>query len=476
MQMVVFSASNNGFPGLQSSILNITGSGINVPLPYDRGNGTAVYLGDSDFGYPPNLYPNLTFTTNAEGASYGSFAGAMLVQSSSILLGPWQTNESFSLVSITLPIINNTSASEILGWATVILDDRLVSQVLDSPVGLEQTGTMLLISPDTVNNRFPGQFVNDTLPITYDLSALEQTGVRFVLPPDEPYTTQRHAERSYGKPNTPFNISAYPQLINVIGKDQNSINNAGGEISTRNEENYKVSVGFAIPSTTLCTWALVLEQAQSEVWIPINDLRHVLLACIFGTFGAIILVVFPIAHYSSRPIRRLRDATAKSLRPSSSNPSPVMTEKGSDSTASDAQHTGTIGHHSSKTLDKSMFASVIPWHKKAKDSTIPDGVMDPEALKMVYPIPHNVRQRKHYISDELTDLTQYFNEMSDELVLHYGRLEERVRIRTAELETSKIAAEAANESKTLFIANISHELKTPLNGILGTLSNSTING
>jgi signal transduction histidine kinase len=54
-----------------------------------------------------------------------------------------------------------------------------------------------------------------------------------------------------------------------------------------------------------------------------------------------------------------------------------------------------------------------------------------------------------------------------ELALHREHLEKQVLSRTLELATARAEAESANAVKTRFMANVSHEMRTPLQGILG---------
>jgi osomolarity two-component system sensor histidine kinase SLN1 len=380
---------------------------------------------------------------------------------SALMLGPWKVNDTFSLASITLPILNNTDRVDVLGYLTAVMDARLINQVLDSTEGLQNTGETLLVGPAKNTNLFrPG--------ITYQTnrgSPPTNFLVHYVVPLNKS-DSERHPNKIIGTKNAPWPIYEYPAVQQAITVSTGEKDNSGAMIKSHNEAGAKVASGYATPQTNLVNWVVIVEQSRSEVWAPINRLRDILLACVFATFGLMAIIAFPLAHFASLPIRRLREATAKSIEPpglsasrSSIGSFDSMAERHADG-AEDME-----AADGAALAKKEGFKNPVSnWRQKRHQDR--DARRD-RRRKREFRIPGKVKERKHIVKDELSDLTSTFNEMSDELMMQYTKLEERVQQRTAELEQSKKAAEAANESKTLFIANISHELKTPLNGILG---------
>lgn len=195
-----------------------------------------------------------------------------------------------------------------------------------------------------------------------------------------------------------FSMYQYPAAMRGFGTLSGKVNNAGSMLSTKNENNASVAVGYARPDSALVQWLLIVEQTHDEAWAPIRKLRTIVLACVFGTIGFLLLVVVPMAHYSVRPIRRLRDATEKSIAP------PGYTPNGSIRSCriyDDGDVSGDEGDPSNKSKKGGLFVRLrhLGSRRKTKEE------QREEEVRRGFRIPAKVRDRKHIVTDELTELT-----------------------------------------------------------------------
>lgn len=343
-------------------------------------------------------------------------------------------------------------------WYSVIASAESLQSTLVDNNGLDTSASVLLIGPSTADNMFAGdaRAATSTSPQT-NKTALQEARARYVFTPSLVSGFEdRHSE--YRATQTTFPLAKYPTVLDALQTPRSTYDNSSSDLDTTNEQGYRVAVGVARPQSTLVDWVLVIEETHTQAFAPVSQLRKIIIACVFGTAGFIAVAVIPLAHYSVTPIRKLKSATEKSI-----HPSPYHHQYG--------DHPETNGGAVLQTLNAQnekqggifgAFSSIV--HGRWGRS---QGTASEDGRSKTFKVPGKVKESNHVVTDELTELTSTFNEMADELMIQYTRLEERVAERTRELEISKKAAETANESKTLFIANISHELKTPLNGILG---------
>ncbi|CAK7913214.1 histidine protein kinase Sln1p [[Candida] anglica] len=343
-------------------------------------------------------------------------------------------------MGLTIPVYANTSiiftSPSIAGYLTVIASASNIQQAVnDSTSGNDYE--VIVVRP---------YYSDDTSASSSNRSSL--VGFETVFPAKDSFA-----------PGYVYDIESSPMVRTAFSKD-----------SGVNTKVQSLGRTYAIGYTQIqidqnTYWSVIIEQTRGVFMAPINKLRDIIIGVVIGIGVFVCLVTFPLAVWFIRPITKLKEATEaitrskkrtlqseRSPTPSSSHPPPYGVS------SSLMSHVGRISTSSPPPTGGGGLIKRNSVH--SSNSLYSYGIR----------LPGKIPSSKKFFKDGFTELSDAFNIMTEELDKQYTHLEDRVKVRTKELEISKIEAESANEAKTVFIANISHELRTPLNGILGMTS------
>lgn len=364
------------------------------------------------------------------------------------------TNATY-FVGITIPVYSNTSiileSAAIAGYLTVVANAEMIkSSLLYYTLSGDNKYSVSLIK---------GYYQNETV------AGIGRYAIGFeLLFPVE-------GENSM-VPNRYYPIDSSEVVKHALVNQQGVVQNA----KSMNKGN--VAAGYATMNVDAHNyWTVMIDQKRSTFQSPMKKLQNIMIGVVIGIGVFMCLITFPLAVWFVAPITRLKNATEAITRSRKKNrgshgygANPYDGSGGGGGAAIGAVGTAE-GDHSlpdtppdhdpEKALEKTSHSKRNSVHSVTSGST---------AFSTGIRLPDRIPPSKKLFKDELTELLDAFNIMTAELEKQYTHLEDRVKMRTKELEASKIEAEAANESKTVFIANISHELRTPLNGILGMTS------